>query len=226
MPKKTNRAKGLSKADRDLWDHVARSIDPIASNRFTGQEKDTIMVQNDIGGGAPSTNMVAGAAPSSPPSRRSLSADELTRAMTEWQNSGFSGDSSATETTPSRRQNVPGLDRRTAERLRKGKMEIDGRIDLHGLTRAEAHRQLRRFITAAQIRGLRCVLAITGKGSSRQKTEDAPFMGSERSGVLRDAVPSWLRAPDLQHLVIDIRSAQPKHGGSGALYVLLRRSRK
>lgn len=225
MTRKTDRAKGLSKSDRDLWDHVARSIDPIRSNRFTGADDDTIMVQSPGGDKKEGIIMVANTAPASATSRRPLGADELSRAMVEWQNSGLSGNSSSPDLTPSRRQNVPGLDRRTSERLRKGQMEIDGRIDLHGLTRAEAHRQLRSFITAAQIRGRRCVLVITGKGSSRQKTEDAPFMGNERSGILRDAVPNWLQAPDLKHLVVDIRHAQPKHGGGGALYVLLRRRR-
>ncbi|MDF2367345.1 Smr/MutS family protein [Sneathiella sp.] len=226
MARKTNRPKGLSRADRDLWDHVARGIDPIESNRYRGTENDTIKVPFSANLKKNATTMVAKAAktdPNTPPRGRSLDPEALKKAMESWPNAHF--EPKATEVKPSLRQNVPGLDKRSAERLRKGKMDIDGKLDLHGLTRAEAHRRLRSFITAQQIQGKRCVLVITGKGSSKQKTDDAPFMQSEKPGILREAVPKWLTAPDLRHLVIDIRHAQPKHGGSGALYVLLRRSR-
>lgn len=226
MARKTNRPKGLSKADRDLWDHVARGINPIKSNRYSGTENDTIKVPTSAISKKNATTMVSKPAksdPTTPPRGRSLDPAALKKAMESWPN--VHHDRKATEVKPSLRQNVPGLDKRTAERLRKGKMDIDGKLDLHGLTRAEAHRRLRSFITAQQIQGKRCVLVITGKGSSRQKTDDAPFMAPERTGILREAVPKWLTAPDLRHLVIDIRHAQPKHGGSGALYVLLRRSR-
>lgn len=223
MTARKNRPKGLSEADRDLWDHVARNIEPLESNRYSGEEKDTIVVPKKAGKARIDTNMVAETPTQPRSSPRALNAEEMARAMSEWPN--VKPPRSQPEVEPSLRQNVPGLDKRSAERLRKGQMEIDGRLDLHGLTRAEAHRRLRSFITAAQIQGKRCVLVITGKGSSAQKTEDAPFMASEKTGILRDAVPKWLMAADLRHLVIDIRHAQPKHGGSGALYVLLRRSR-
>jgi DNA-nicking Smr family endonuclease len=226
MARKTNRPKGLSRADRDLWDHVARGINPIKSNRYSGTKNDTIKVPFSASPKKNATTMVSKPAkthPNTPSARRSLDPEALKKAMESWPNAHT--DRKLTEVKPSLRQNVPGLDKRTAERLRKGKMDIDGKLDLHGLTRAEAHRRLRSFITAQQIQGKRCVLVITGKGSSRQKTDDAPFMAPERIGVLREAVPKWLTAPDLRHLVIDIRNAQPKHGGSGALYVLLRRSR-
>lgn len=226
MARKTNRPKGLSKADRDLWDHVARSVDPIKSNRFTGEENDTIKVSPSGSPAKIHTTMVpitAKTAPNTPLSRRTIDPKALKKAMENWPTPPKERSAQAVE--PSLRQNVPGLDKRTAERLRKGRMEIDGKLDLHGLTRAEAHRRLRSFITAAQIQGKRCVLVITGKGSSKQKSDDAPFMRSEKAGILREAVPKWLLAPDLRQLVIDIRHAQPKHGGSGALYVLLRRSR-
>lgn len=223
MTARKNRPTGLSAADRDLWDHVARNIEPLKSDRYSGKEKATRMVPQKTAKAENATNMVAKEPPPGASTPRRLSAEEMARAMSEWPNAKPSRQ--PVEIEPSLRQNVPGLDKRSAERLRKGKMEIDGRLDLHGLTRAEAHRRLRSFITAAQIQGKRCVLVITGKGSSRQKTDDAPFMAPEKTGILREAVPKWLMAADLRHLVIDIRHAQPKHGGSGALYVLLRRSR-
>ncbi|MCF8466843.1 MAG: Smr/MutS family protein [Sneathiella sp.] len=223
MRKNPKRPQGLSKADRDLWDHVARSIDQMESDRFTGAGPGTIKVPPISA--AKSTIMVPENGSAKPASPRRISAEDMAKAMADWPNSHLSERIDSPETTPSRRKNVPGLDKRSAERLRKGQMEIDGRLDLHGLTRNDAHRRLRNFITAAQIQGKRCVLVITGKGSAAQKTDDAPFMAPEKTGILREAVPKWLVAPDLRHLVIDIRTAQPKDGGSGALYVLLRRNR-
>ncbi len=106
------------------------------------------------------------------------------------------------------------VDRRTGDRLRRGRMVIDATLDLHGMTQARAHGRLRSFLFQAQARGNRCVLIVTGKGR----------MGPE-SGVLRRAVPLWLNEADLRPLVLAITSAQPQHGGTGALYVLLRRLR-
>ncbi|HEX9465172.1 MAG TPA: Smr/MutS family protein [Alphaproteobacteria bacterium] len=108
----------------------------------------------------------------------------------------------------------PGIDRRTAERLRKGAMEIDRRLDLHGLTEADAHAALDRFVRQAWRDGLRVLLIITGKGSVR-----------DGGGVLRRNLPRWLASGEHGPRVLRIESAQPRHGGSGAYYVLLRRQR-
>lgn len=118
-----------------------------------------------------------------------------------------------------------GLDRRTAERLRRGQLPIDGRLDLHGWTQDEAHRALGGFIESAHAAGLRCVLVITGKGS-RAKSGDPYGPGRAVPGVLRTAVPNWLNQPSLRPLILSFVGAQPKHGGSGALYVLLKRNRR
>ncbi len=106
------------------------------------------------------------------------------------------------------------LDRRTGDRLRRGRMVIDATLDLHGMTQARAHSRLRSFLFQAQARGNRCILVVTGKGRT-----------GPDSGVLRRAVPLWLNEPDLRPMVLAITSAQPQHGGTGALYVLLRRQR-
>jgi DNA-nicking Smr family endonuclease len=108
----------------------------------------------------------------------------------------------------------PGIDRRTAERLRKGEMAIERRIDLHGMTQDHAHATLDRFIATAWGDGKRMLLVITGKGS----------IGSG-GGILRRSVPRWLAAGDHAVRVLRIETAQPRHGGDGALYVLLRRQR-
>lgn len=106
-----------------------------------------------------------------------------------------------------------GLDRRSDLKLKRGRMEIEDRLDLHGLNRAQAYERLQRFIIRAQARELRCVLVITGKGRA----------GTE--GVLKREVPEWLSEAPLRDLVLRFYRAQPQDGGSGALYILLRRLR-
>ncbi|MGF1595311.1 MAG: Smr/MutS family protein, partial [Kiloniellaceae bacterium] len=107
-----------------------------------------------------------------------------------------------------------GLDRRKAERLRRGKLPIEATLDLHGLRQAEAHRRLERFLAESQAADRRCVLVVTGKG-----------LHKEDGGVLRQAVPRWLNDAPNRARVLSFDYAQQKHGGTGALYVLLRRRR-
>jgi DNA-nicking Smr family endonuclease len=126
---------------------------------------------------------------------------------------------------PRRRTGPSGLDGRTAEKLRKGLLEPQARLDLHGLTEAAAHRALITFVKGAQARGLRLVLVVTGKGG-RNEAAEAPFdleLDKRARGVLRMMTPRWLEEGDLVALVADVRSAHRRHGGSGALYVYLRK---
>ncbi|MDE1148787.1 MAG: Smr/MutS family protein [Azospirillaceae bacterium] len=113
-----------------------------------------------------------------------------------------------------------GLDRRTDDRLRRGQLAIDGRLDLHGMTQAEAHGALNSFVARAHREGRRTLLIITGKGSG-----GTPLGPDREKGVLRGAVPRWLGEAPLRPLVLAIRQAQPQHGGGGALYILLKRQR-
>jgi DNA-nicking Smr family endonuclease len=110
---------------------------------------------------------------------------------------------------------IAGVDKRLAERLKRGQLTIDGVLDLHGLTQEEAHRQLDGFLGHAANSGRRCVLIITGKGVWRSD-----------SGILREMVPRWLNEAPNRARVLAIATAQPRHGGSGALYVLLKRRRE
>ena len=105
-----------------------------------------------------------------------------------------------------------GLDRRSADRLRRGRLPIDGRLDLHGMTQAAAAERLVEFIAGAQSAGKRCVLVITGKGLAG-------------GGILREQVPRWLNQPPNRGRVLAFDYAQAQHGGMGALYVLLKRQR-
>lgn len=189
-PRDTARAgrgspKGLSEEDLDLWRYVTRG-----DMRLPGR----VYVESD----------------DEPPIASAGIPDEI-----------------ETRATPirspvARRQDPPlevgkaaGVDKRTAQRLRRGQISIEGRLDLHGLTQAEAHRALNGFLADAQAAGKRCVIVITGKGRS----------DTGEGGVLRRAVPHWLDQPPNRGRIIAVREAQPRHGGGGALYVLLRKAR-
>ncbi len=113
------------------------------------------------------------------------------------------------------------MDAKAHARMTRGKLQPEARIDLHGMTLAEAHPELIRFILNAQSAGLRLVLVITGKG--KQKPDFGPI--PQRMGVLRHQVPLWLRQVPLGPCVLQITEAHLKHGGSGAFYVYLRRNR-
>jgi len=102
------------------------------------------------------------------------------------------------------------LERPVKRKLAKGRLQLEARIDLHGLFQSDAHNLLHSFILRAHERGLRHVLVITGKGSS---------MGSE--GALKRAVPMWFSKPEFRHLISSYETSAQKHGGEGALYVRL-----
>lgn len=104
-------------------------------------------------------------------------------------------------------------------KMTRGKIAPEARIDLHGMTLAEAHPELIRFILNAQSAGLRLVLVITGKG--RPGSDDGPI--PMRPGLLRHQVPLWLRQPPLGPAVQQVAQAHLRHGGGGAYYVYLRR---
>lgn len=106
------------------------------------------------------------------------------------------------------------LDRRTMDRLRKGRLRPEARLDLHGMTADAAHGALAGFLGSAQAAGKRCVLVITGKGSLK-----------EGGGVLRRELPAWLNSAANRNRVLGFAQAQPGDGGTGAFYVLLRRRR-
>lgn len=109
------------------------------------------------------------------------------------------------------------LGRRERTHLSRGRIEIDARLDLHGMTQARAHRALLHFLQRASGEGLRFVLVVTGNGSTMG-------LESER-GVLRRQVPEWLSLPEFRTLVVGFEQAHIGHGGAGALYVRVRRGR-
>ncbi len=115
------------------------------------------------------------------------------------------------------------MDQKAYRRMKRGKLKPEGRIDLHGMTLDHAHPALTRFILSTQASGKRLVLVITGKG--RTGRDDGGPIPVPR-GVLRHQVPQWLGAPPLLQAVIQVTTAHVSHGGTGAFYVYLRRTRQ
>jgi DNA-nicking Smr family endonuclease len=136
------------------------------------------------------------------------------------------------ETVPRKRPQpqprLTGVDGRTAEKLRKGALEPNATIDLHGLTEDAAHRALTSFVQNAAARGARLLLVITGKGL-QPSAPDEPFdleLDRRTRGVLKAMTPRWLREPELIRFIADVRTAHRRHGGSGAFYVYLRKEQR
>ena len=207
---RTPRTLHLNKDDADLWSYTARSLEPLrrAKPRVTA--------------GVPDTRTADSARP-----LRSTPASPLEPTRRAHRERAAAPVPSATHT----RKDPPPLaepDRRRVRKIATGQHEIEARLDLHGLRQSDAHRRLARFLHDAQSAGLSMVLVITGKGSARKPADDASgSYAREESGIIRRAVPLWLGEPGLRALVVSFTSAHPRHGGSGALYIHIRkRSRR
>ena len=117
--------------------------------------------------------------------------------------------------------NTDNIDKNSAEKFIKGKYKIDARLDLHGQTEKQAFLAVESFIRNSYVNRHRCVLIITGKGIRK---DDDPWY--ESKGIIKEALPSWLNHPDIRPFILSMAYAKQEDGGSGAMYVLLKRQRK
>lgn len=201
---------GLSAEDRALWEHVKRSARPLERRTASAPAPATLgpavalpeRLMDTASHGPGPTRLIQPEGRPLPPHAISLG---------------------EAHPAPVGRPE-PGLDRRTAEKLRRGDRAPDARIDLHGMTAERAHARLDSFIRQSLRAGHRCVLVITGKGGRMDRGEDAAFMRPDR-GVLRDAAPRWLRSGPMRGRIVGIYEAHQRHGGGGAFYVYLKRAR-
>ncbi len=115
------------------------------------------------------------------------------------------------------------FDPRVGKKIARGHHSIDARLDLHGLRQQDAYVVLRRFLARCQANGLRHVLVITGKGGAPDDHATRDFWQSPERGVLRRLVPQWLAEPSFRPHVVSFTESAMKHGGSGALYVTIRK---
>lgn len=178
--------KALSADDRILWGRVARSVRPLPGKMAAALEVEEIAFAELLDPPSPLPRETAAAVLPEAPMHPA-----------------------AAPTPASGRRRI---DAPTRDKLAKGRLPIEGKVDLHGLTQSEAHSLLLAFLHRAYSEGRRHVLVVTGKGSS---------LGSD--GILRRAVPSWLATPPFRALVGGHESAARRHGGSGAIYVRLRK---
>jgi len=192
------RRRRLSAEEQDLWQHVAASISPLQRRPLAALADAPLLVRSPADASGASQTP-----PVKPNFRRIL------------QEPAPPPSNVSAATSP------PGLDKRTVQRLRRGKLPVEGRLDLHGMTQAQAHGALQRFISASRAMNRRTVLVITGKGWDPMAKRP-----EEAMGVLRRAVPRWLTTPPLSLHVAGVSDAHVKDGGTGALYVLLRRTRR
>lgn len=194
----------LKTEDRILWESIARTTRPLRpiAPRRTGIIED--MYLWDIENGVNSAERVQAILVKEKSSKQ---ADDPAGHLT----------SEAVLQSVNKRAPVTNplhdIDRPTIRKIAKGRVEIQARIDLHGMRQREAHDLLYSFLADAWHRGLRFVLVITGKGSSS---------GSE--GILKQAVPHWFSTPLFRIYVSAYEDAVRHHGGHGALYVRLRKT--
>lgn len=212
MSLKGRRRRGLTAEDRAIWERVARTARPlrVAPGVKPPKPAADALVPPQRETQAPTESRDP--APTDPPRVTKPSGRPQTAARL-----GFSDHRPGPVGRPE-----PGLDRRTADRLRRGDRAPDARIDLHGLTAERAHARLDAFIAQAIRARHRCVLVITGKGGRRAHDEDASYMAPQ-GGVLREAVPKWLRSGPFARQIVGIYEAHQRHGGGGAVYVYLKK---
>lgn len=195
--------------DRALWQHTAASVEPLR------RAKPRVPDVEPSASEASSRREQPARSAALPGAGREQRVDR-------------SSDSAPTRSlSPSRTEPPPlaAFERRKARRIASGQIEIDARIDLHGLRQNEAHHRLIGFLTSCVARGFTTVLVITGKGARNGEDDHRLDMLDDRParGVLRRSVPLWLAEPALRAIVTSYTSAAIKHGGEGAFYVRLRR---
>ena len=196
----------LPPEDLELWGRVVQTTRPLHSDQSLRRARVDLTASDPPKHGPPkhaASRPASGSfRPSPPPSR--ATAQDLAPPLSEHL-----------------AQKPVTMDKRKFQRMARGKIEPDARIDLHGMTLAQAHAALNGFILRAHASGARLVLVITGKGKS--VADDGPI--PRRPGALKQDVPKWLRMAPLGAVVLELREAHPRHGGSGAYYVYLRRAR-
>lgn len=212
----SRRKRTLSPEEQRLWEHVARHVKPLQGRGARPEPPETSVALPPVVA-TPVAPPPGSGAKKPPPKQRPPKAPFLP---------AYHPPLSAP--SPNAGPPAMGLERRERVALRRRSRGVDGAIDLHGMRQAEAQLALIRFLQESRALDRSIVLVITGKGGDvlRADMSSGPYgMGDER-GVLRRMVPHWLRSPDLRPFVVGFEEAAAHAGGSGALYVRLRRRGK
>lgn len=206
------RKPGLTPEEKALWDHVAKSVAPMHPVRKLSQT----LPEAESFSHKPKARAKdrQPAQPVFPPPP----ADFRIGGIAVGQRGARSFDPAPTPTERLHAMPVR-MDHKTHRHMTQGRLRPDARIDLHGMTLAEAQPRLMHFVMNAHSRGCRLVLVITGKGKAGGP--DAPL--PVRPGALRHNVPHWLHMPPLAGVILQVTPAHRRHGGDGAYYVYLRK---
>jgi DNA-nicking Smr family endonuclease len=197
---KTGGRRTVAPDEAELWSRVARSVDRVRSKPRVSSHADSAV-------SAPAKPAREEPEPRSQPPKTAPSSPPAPKSA--------------------RPAPLADFDRRAVRQVASGKVAIDARLDLHGMRQRDARTELHAFLRAAQARALKTVLIITGKGDTAAERDHlAAALGKAQRGVLRRSVPQWLEEPELRSVVLSYTSAGTRHGGDGALYVQLRKSRR
>ncbi|MDX2158072.1 MAG: Smr/MutS family protein [Hyphomicrobiaceae bacterium] len=215
----------IAAEEQELWRHVAQSVAPLTNAKPRVPEVELPEPAKPAIGGPAATGPLLPRVPAKVKATAHATSEGAAKAPPA-PGSRVTGHATGSQ-AQSRAGSLLGFARRHARRIASGRIDIEARLDLHGLTQSAAHDRLVGFLTSAAAAGLRTVLVITGKGG-RWRVDDgnAPrawATDAAETGVLRRNVPRWLEEPRLRSLVVSYGSAARHHGGEGAFYVQLRR---
>ena len=209
----------IDKTDLDLWQAVVKDIVPIPEDLREKSEtieksagKKSVKISGQVG--SPKSPVLPikpppKSAPKSPPQPNPKPSPKKTTKRPE------------VIVSAPRALTSPTMDRRNFNRLQKGQMPIDARLDLHGMTVEQAKLRLKSFLLNAHARGDRVILVITGKGLRSGFDE----FNRPNRGVIREGLPQWVKDKTLAPMIVQITPAHRQHGGDGAFYLYLRRKR-
>ncbi|OSQ40394.1 Smr/MutS family protein [Thalassospira mesophila] len=225
--KNHKKRRSVTESEKALWQAFTHDVTPLRARRKGLSDEDASAFEEALGTDAsfsggetalPPTASLSASATSSLGDEISRSeATRLARNLPSARDAARKPVAKAKGLEELQTGKTAGIDKSTADKFKKGRMAIEGRIDLHGMTQEVAHHALNSFIEMAWRNDKRCVLVITGKGSRADEYG--------RTGLLRQRLPQWLSAPRLRPHILAVTQAQISHGGAGAFYVLLKRRR-
>ncbi|TRD22794.1 DNA mismatch repair protein MutS [Palleronia caenipelagi] len=202
----SRRHRSLRPEEEALWKLITDRTKPMHPDRKPPEVKSPIRAKTEAPDGTPRSS----AAPPRPIEPFQLGSDARHRPETRMAMPDIAEQLARTPVQ---------MDAGRFRKMRSGKLEVEGRIDLHGLTLSEAHPRLMSFLFSSHAAGKRLVLVITGKGKDR---DDGTAIPAHR-GLLRHQVPHWITTGPAKSIVLQVTPAHRRHGGSGALYIYLRR---
>lgn len=187
----------LHEDEEQLWHYTARSIQPLKKRQGRVQTTEAPVTANRLRG---KDSPVAPATVKSPAAPAAAA-------------------KKAAKSPP-----IGEFERKNVRKIRSGRIEIEARIDLHGMRQDEAHDALVSFLRRCQNKGQRWVLVITGKGRAEEKLRGSAgeISWSRERGILKRNVPRWLEEPSIRPMIVSYTVAAIPHGGEGALYIHLR----